>query len=76
MGICEDECDFISYNYETQKAVCSCNIKTEIPLINNIKVDKETLLKSFIDINNIANIQILKCYKIVFQKNNNVIDFV
>ena len=70
MGICEDGCDFISYNYETQKAVCSCNIKTEIPLINNIKIDKDTLLKSFIDINNIANIQMLKCYKIVFQKNN------
>ena len=70
MGICEDKCDFISYNYETQKAVCSCNIKTEIPLINNIKIDKDALLKSFIDINNIANIQMLKCYKIVFKKNN------
>ena len=70
MGICEDGCDLISYNYETKKAVCSCNIKNEIPLINNIKIDKDTLLKSFIDINNIANIQMLKCYKIVFQKNN------
>ena len=70
MGICEDGCDFVSYNYETKKAVCSCSIKTEIPLINEIKIDKKTLLKSFIDINNIANIQMLKCYKIVFKKNN------
>ena len=69
MGICEDGCELSSYNYETKKAVCSCNIKTEIPLINNIKIDKDTLLNSFIDINNIANLQMLKCYKIVFQKN-------
>ena len=70
MGICEDGCDFASYNYETKKAVCSCNIKTEIPLMNEAKLDKKALLKSFIDINNIANIQMLKCYKVVFQKNN------
>ena len=68
MGICEEKCDFTSYNYETKKAVCSCNIKTEIPLINDIKIKKNTLLNSFTDINNIANIQFLKCYKIVFQK--------
>ena len=68
MGICEDGCDFISYNYESQKAICSCNIKNEIPLMNKIQIDKNTLLKSFIDINNIANIQILKCYQTVFQK--------
>ena len=68
MGICEEKCDFTSYNYETKKAVCSCNIKTEIPLINDFKIKKNTLLNSFTDINNIANIQFLKCYKIVFQK--------
>ena len=70
LGICEDECKLISYNYETKKAVCSCGIKTEIPLLKNIKLDKETLLNSFTDINNIANIQMLKCYKVVFKKNN------
>ena len=70
MGICEDKCDFISYNYETQKAVCSCNIKTEISLMKNINLDKKTLLNSFLNINNIANIQMLKCYKVVFLENN------
>ena len=70
MGICKDGCDIASYNYETQKAVCSCGIKTEIPLMKDIKIDKQSLLKSFTDINNIANIQMLKCYKIVFTKKN------
>ena len=40
MGICKDGCDIASYNYETQKAVCSCGIKTEIPLMKDIKIDK------------------------------------
>ena len=70
MGICEDGCDFTLYNYETKKAVCSCEIKNEIPLMINIQIDKKSLLKSFVDINNIANIQLLKCYKIVFKKGN------
>ena len=70
MGISEDGCDIVSYNYETQRVVCSCGIKTEISLMKNIKIDKQSLLKSFTDINNIANIQMLKCYKIVFKKKN------
>ena len=37
--------------------------------MNEIKVDKESLLNSFTNIENIANIKFLKCYKIVFQKN-------
>ena len=68
LGICEDGCEIISYNYETKKAVCSCGIKTEIPLMNDIKIDKETLLNSFTNIDNIANTKLLKCYKTIFQK--------
>ena len=37
--------------------------------MKDIKIDKQSLLKSFTDINNIANIELMKCYKIVFQKN-------
>ena len=70
MSICEIDCDFIAYSYETQNAICSCGIKTEIPLMKNIKFDKEILFNSFIDINNIANIKMMKCYKTVFKKKN------
>ena len=70
MGICDDECELSSYNYETKKAICSCDIITEIPLVSQIRIDKKALLKSFTEVNNILNIQILKCYKVVFQKNN------
>ena len=35
-----------------------------------MKFDKEKLKKNFIDIDNIANIKLMKCYKIVFKKSN------
>ena len=70
MSICEKDCDFIAYNSETQKAVCSCGIKTEIPLMKNIKFDKKVLFNSFTNINNLANTKILKCYKTVFNHNS------
>ena len=68
LGICEDGCDFISYNYETKKAVCSCGIKTEIPLMNDVKIDRDTLLNSFKDIDNIANTKLMQCFNVIFQK--------
>ena len=33
-----------------------------------MKIDKSELLKNFIDIKNIANINILACYKVLFTK--------
>ena len=68
MSICEEGCDFISYNTETQKAVCSCGIKTDIPFLDNVKIDKDLLMNSFTDITNIANTKMMSCYKTVFQK--------
>ena len=67
MAVCETNCDFIFYNYETQKAVCSCDIKTEIPFMNKIKFGKNALMNNFVDINNIANIKMISCYKTVFK---------
>ena len=71
MSICEEGCDFISYNMETQKAVCSCGIKTDIPFLDNVKIDKSLLMDSFTDISNIANTKMMTCYNTVFQKKNN-----
>ena len=51
-----------------KQAVCSCGIKTEIPLMSDIKIDKDTLLNSFTNINNIANIKLMQCYNVIFQK--------
>ena len=70
MTLCEENCDLVGYDYEKEKATCSCDIKISMPENYDIKFDKKDFLKSFIDINNFANISILKCYKIVFQFKN------
>ena len=67
LSLCELDCDYIDFNLETQKAICSCGIKTEIATEGG-GLDKDSLIKGFTDINNIANIKMLKCYNTVFNK--------
>ena len=66
MTLCEEDCDLVEYNYTNKKAKCPCLVKINLPFIDDIKFDKDKLYKRFTDINNIANIQFLKCYKNVF----------
>ena len=68
MSLCEENCDLINYNYNTEKVKCSCNIKINIPLFEEIKFNKDLLYKKFTDINNVFNIKIIKCFKNVFDK--------
>ena len=67
MYLCEENCDLIDYNYYNQKSKCSCDIKLNISSNFDVKFDKNEFLNNFIDINNIMNLNIMKCYKIVFQ---------
>ena len=66
--ICQEDCFFSNYNYETEEASCYCDAKESSDSIENMNIDLEKIYKNFIDINNIANIQIMKCYKILFSK--------
>ena len=70
LTLCEENCDLIYYDYTFRKAKCSCDIKINLPLVDDIKINKEKLKNNFIDINNIANLKFMKCYKIVFKKEN------
>ena len=66
MTLCEESCKLIDYDYETENAKCSCDIKINIPFLSDdININKDYLLKSFIDITNIANFNLMKCYNIV-----------
>ena len=64
--VCQEDCDFVDYDNKTKKALCSCGIKESSSSFANMKINKTKLLESFININNIANIYILKCFKILF----------
>ena len=68
LTLCEENCKLIDYNYDNKKAKCSCDIKIKIPLLKDIKFNKDDLYKSFTDIKNIININVIKCFKYVFNK--------
>ena len=70
MTLCEENCELIDYDYNIKKAKCSCNIKTPINVVDEIKFDKYKLFENFIRIENIMNLNLLKCYKIAFNKIN------
>ena len=66
--VCQDGCEFSEYDYNNKKAQCSCDIKKSSDSTADMIIDKEKLFKNFMDIKNIANIQLLKCYKSLFSK--------
>ena len=70
MSLCEENCDLIDYIIEDEKAKCSCDVKLSLAPIDNIKFDKKEFFKNFIDIKNIANLSILKCFKQVMKGKN------
>jgi hypothetical protein len=67
MSLCEENCELVNYNPENEKAKCSCDIKMKIELKDEYKFDKKEFFKNFIDIKNLANLSVLKCYKTVLK---------
>ena len=70
MTLCEENCELIDYNYTKEKAICSCDVKINMPLVEKVKFDKKKLFDNFIKVKNIININVVKCYKKVFNINN------
>ena len=70
ISICEEDCEFAYYDKINKKAICSCFTKIKMPLISEIKVDKQKLLSNFKDIRNIANFQLIKCIHWLFKAHN------
>ena len=66
--VCQEDCDLEEYNKDSQKVICSCNAKESSSSFEFMNIDKTKLLKSFIDVKNIANINLLKCYRTLFSK--------
>ena len=66
--ICQDDYDFLGYDYETQKANFSCKVKQSSLSFADINIDKSKLYKNFVDFENIANVKILVCYQQLFEK--------
>ena len=68
LAVCEVDCELKGINITNQKAICKCNIKINFFQNYEIIIDKERLYDSFVNINNIANVKLMKCYHILFTK--------
>ena len=62
-------------NYEFEQVKCSWDIKIKISLFEEISFNKDELKKSFTNINNLMNLNVMKYYKIIFKKNNIINNF-
>ena len=69
MSLCEDNCELVDYDNDKKRVKCSCKTKALFSL-DNIELDTKNILKNFIDLKTITNIEIVKCYKNVFNKKN------
>ena len=66
MSLCEHECNYIGYDYDTKNSKCECEIKKEISIFN-VKIDTERLYNKFIGLTS-SNIDIIKCYYLLYKK--------
>ena len=72
LTLCENNFILIDYNYTTYRTKCNCKLKVKLSIINDIKFDKNKLLKSFTDVKGFfTNIDVVKCYKSVPKKKSN-----
>ena len=67
-AVCQDDCDFVDYNYTSKKAKCSCKAKESSLSFADMKINRNKLLDNFKNIKNIANFKILKCFHVLFCK--------
>ena len=66
--ICQEDCDLEEYNKDTHNVICSCKAEESSSSYEFMNIDKNKIFKSFINIKNIANINLMKCYRILFTK--------
>ena len=68
--LCQEKCIFMDYDYNIQKAKCTCKVSFKSLLsFEDIKINKSLLYENFVNIKNFANIGVILCYKVLFTKN-------
>ena len=70
LSLCEEKCELIEYNKEKKKVKCSCDMKLSINSNYDTKFNKDDFFKSFTDIKNIINLNVMKCYKVILKIKN------
>ena len=66
--VCQENCDFSEYDYNTFVAKCSCEVKDCAKTFADMKINKYKLLENFKNIKNIINFNFLICYTKLFNR--------
>ena len=66
LTLCENNCQFKGYDPKFHIVNCKCDIKTDLQCIFDSNFDIKRLTYNFLDIKNIINIKVLKCYYTLF----------
>jgi hypothetical protein len=68
LQLCQEGCDFNSYDKLIKKAECYCNGQTNVVItdITKLHLDKDIIADSFSDTIKNSNFRVLKCYKKAF----------
>ena len=68
--ICQDDCDFSSYDSKSKKAKCECYAKESSSSYADMTINKNKIFDNLKDIRNLMNFKILICYKKLFSFNS------
>ena len=66
LSVCQVNCVYIRYDYNNKKVICQCKLQNGISLLSQI--NNNNLLNSVINKKSLTNLNLMKCYKIIFSK--------
>ena len=67
--LCEENCNYQSFDLETLKAKCECNVKPEVLSDSKkVKFSPNKIFENFYKVEKYANIKVVICYRQVFNK--------
>ena len=69
LTLCENNCKYTGFDNLNKKVKCDCQIKTTFEkILSEYSFDKEKLIRNFKDLEETFNLEVLKCYYILFTK--------
>jgi len=71
--LCTINCTYIGYNKDNKTVTCLCQVKPGIILYTDI--NKEKIINSITNIKRQLNLNVMKCYNLVFSKESLIINF-
>ena len=71
--LCTINCTYIGYNKEKKTATCLCQVQPGIILFTDI--NKEQVINSIINVKRILNLNVMKCYYLLFSKEGLITNF-